>query len=66
MKQNTWVESMVREWEDVRQEAIKSGTQAHISRIFELCVEKGSELPVGDEKRKFKGRSVVQGNYVRD
>ena len=35
-------------------------------RIFELCVEKGSELPEGDPARKFKGRSVFQGNQVKD
>ena len=34
--------------------------------MFEICVEKGSELPIGHELRKFKGRTVFQGNNVRD
>ena len=34
--------------------------------MFEICVEKGSELPAGHELRKFKGRTVFQGNNVRD
>jgi hypothetical protein len=29
-------------------------------------VEKGSELPVGDPNRKYKGRVVFQGNQVKD
>ena len=38
----------------------------HFARIFDLCVEKGSELPQGDKDRKFKGRAVLQGDQVRD
>ena len=34
--------------------------------MFEICVEKGSELPQGHKLRKFKGRTRFQGNYVRD
>ena len=34
--------------------------------IFEICVEKGSELKEGDPARKYKGRVVFQGNEVRD
>jgi hypothetical protein len=34
--------------------------------VFEICVEKGSELPQGRKPRKFKGRTVFQGNNVRD
>jgi hypothetical protein len=62
----TWDESTVREWEQVAQEARKNGRVAHVGRIFDICVEKGSELPKGDPARKFKGRVVFQGNNVRD
>ena len=65
-KINTWDESIVREWEQVALEARKSGKVAHVGRIFDICVEKGSELPRGDPARKFKGRVVFQGNNVRD
>ena len=37
-----------------------------LEKVFEICVEKGSELPVGHKLRKFKGRTVFQGNNVRD
>ena len=37
-----------------------------MGRIFEICVEKGFELPVGDPNRKYKGRVVFQGNNVKD
>jgi hypothetical protein len=38
----------------------------HHGRAFSICTEKGSELPVGDLARKYKGRFVYQGNDVRD
>ena len=34
--------------------------------IFDICVEKGSELPPNDPNRKFKGRVVFEGNRVQD
>ena len=58
--------STVREWDDVSREAIKNKTKVHVGKIFEICVEKGSELPQGDPMRKFKGRTVFQGNNVKD
>ena len=61
-----WDESAVREWRDVAEEARRKGKKAHVGRIFEICVEKGSELPVGDPNRLFKGRVVFQGNGVHD
>ena len=42
------------------------GTMRNTGRIFEACYEKGSELPADDPRRKFKGRTVFQGNNVRD
>ena len=38
--------------------------ESFIGRIFDLCVKKGHELPVGHEDRKFKGRVVFGGNDV--
>ena len=55
-----------REWDDVSREAKKKGKKAHVGKVFEICVEKGSELPPNDTMRKFKGRTVLQGNKVRD
>ena len=61
-----WDYSTVREWDDVSREAIKNKTKVHVGKIFEICVEKGSKLPQGDPMRKFKGRTVFQGNNVKD
>ena len=47
-------------------EAIKNKTKVHVGKIFEICVEKGSEISLGDPMRKFKGRTVFQGNNVKD
>ena len=44
-----------KEWENLR----------NLGRIFEACYEKGPELPESDPRRKFKGRTVFQGNNVR-
>ena len=43
-----WDEAAVQEWSDVADKARRSGEKAHVGRIFEICVEKGSELPAGD------------------
>eukprot|EP00435_Cladocopium_sp_Y103_P010642 s3504_g2.t1 len=62
-------ESRVRECRDIVAEAKKAGQTVHLGRIFEACYdcyEKGSELPESDPRRKFKGRTVFQGNNVRD
>ena len=50
---NCWDETGVREWADVACEARLKGWKAHVGLIFEICVEKGSELPIGhpDEQR---------------
>ena len=56
----------MREWKDVAAEAKRKNIKAHVGRIFDLCVEKGSELPPDHLGRKFKGRVVFQGNQVMD
>ena len=61
-----WDQNKVRECRQVVNEAIKANKKVHIGRIFEICVLKGSELPEGDPRRKYKGRTVFQGNNVFD
>ena len=63
-KLGCWDESSVQELGAVKAKAVASGKKIHIGRIFELCVEKRSELP--PEQRKYKGRVVFQGNNVQD
>ena len=56
----------MKDWNDVAHAAQSAGQKAHVGRVFELCVEKGSELPKGSKGRKYKGRSVFQGDQVKD
>ena len=37
-----------------------------MGKVLEICVGKGSELPEGAPLRKFKGRTVFQGNNLKD
>ena len=59
-------ETRVREWRDVRRDDKSTGEKAHVGRVFCICVKKHAELPVGDPKRKYKGRSVFGGDRVYD
>ena len=59
-------ESKVRPWSEVKAEARRAGKTVHVGRIFDICVEKNSELPASDPRRKYKGRVVFGGNDVRD
>ena len=61
-----WDESEVKEKRQVRRQAEIDGVLVHFARIVDLCVEKGSELPVGHKDRKFKGRAVLLGDQVKD
>ena len=67
MKKRAWDMDMesVCEWERVSGDSQKSGRKVHVGEIFEICVEKGSELPEGDPLRKFKGHTVFQGHNVK-
>ena len=58
--------SIVREYDDVVSEAKKSGKEVHMARIHGICVEKNYQLPKGHPNRKFKGRSVLLGNQVKN
>ena len=61
-----WVEKKVREFEAVASEAKKSEQKVHFGNVFEIGSLKGAELKQGDPNRKYKGRSVFQGNKVLD
>ena len=61
-----WDYNTVREWSQVVKEAKGKSEKVHVGKIFEICVEKGSELQKGNPLRKFKGRTVFQGNNVKD
>ena len=61
-----WLEKKVRENRDVAREAKAKEAKAHFGRIFEICSQKGSELPKGHPEQKWKGRSVFEGNKVSD
>ena len=62
----TWDEVRVQECRKVIGEAHRKGETVHLGRIFEACYEKGSELEAWNPLRKFKGRTVFEGNNVRD
>ena len=55
-KLQTWTESRVCEYEAARERALEENREAHFGRLFALCVETHSELPIS--KRKYKGRVV--------
>ena len=37
-----------------------------MAHVFGIVVEKNSELPEDDPRRKYKGRAVLGGDQVRD
>ena len=61
-----WLEKKVREYRDVVAEAKHKNVKAPFGKIFEICSVKGDELPDGHPQKKWKGRSVFQGNNVQD
>ena len=65
-KRQTWDESKPREKRDGVREDKADERTSHFGHIFPLCVEKGSELPIGHSGRKMKGRVVFGGNRVTD
>ena len=64
----TWDESEVREHWDLQHEAKvkleKTGVHTHFGSLFDLCVEKASELE--EAKRRYKGRVVFGGHRIHD
>ena len=65
-EENAWRYETVSEWKTISEKAKKSGKKVHVGKVFEICVEKGSEFPEQNKLRKFKGRTVFQGNNVGD
>ena len=65
-KKRAWVIESMRAWDNVRSEAKRKGKKVHLGKVFEICVEKGSELFKGNPLRKLNGRTVFQGNNVQD
>ena len=65
-EQKVWDESVVKEWNDIGQEARRINKKVHMAKLFGFCVLKGSELEENDDRRKFKYRVVFQGNQVVD
>ncbi len=47
-----WDEKAVREASDVVRESKKTGKTVHFDRIFDMCVQKGSELPDSHKGKK--------------
>lgn len=68
VKKTAWLYDTVQEWSTVSDGAKKKGKKVHVGKAFETCVEKESELPLAHKLRKFRGRTVFQGNgnNVRD
>jgi len=63
---HAWGENNPREWDDVAREARIKNAEVHFGMIFGCVVEKNTDLPDGDPRRKFKGRVVFQGNNVKN
>ena len=61
-----WDMSSVREWGHVAARARVRGETIHHGSLATIVVEKNSELPEDDPKRKFKGRTVFLGDQVKD
>ena len=48
--------SWVRDWRGVASIARREERKIDLARVFSIMVEKGSELPDGDDRKKFKYR----------
>ena len=65
-KKKVWSHDKPIEWSQVAKDARVQSKKVHLGRIFGIRVEKGSELPENDARRKFKYRLVFAGNAVPD
>ena len=61
-----WYESNPREWEEVAKEARGTKEEVRFGMVFGFAVEKNTDLPAGDPRRKFRGRVVSQGSKVKN
>ena len=66
LKRDTWDPYSVKEWNFVATQARDSGKKVHVARLFEICVVKGAELDDSDSRKKYKGRAVLDGSWVKD
>ena len=65
-KQDVFDFSVIREYYDVKQEALTLKQVVHFARVHGIIVEKNYQLRENDERRKFKGRGVLLGNKVKN
>lgn len=61
-----WDSSTVRDFNEIARAARRNNVKVHLGRVFGIMVEKGAELPKGDERRKYKYSFAFQGNNVID
>ena len=61
-----WDESQPRDLNKLLKEAKAHGRTLHWGHVFDICVEKNSELPKSNKLRKYKGRVVFAGNNVKN
>ena len=64
VKQRCWVVESVREYQEVKDEAIAQGRTVHFGRIDPRCMRKHSELDKQFHKRK--GRIIYRGDSAKD
>ena len=62
----TWDEDNPEEYWTVLKRLRGQGKHGNFARIFDICVEKNSELNADDIRRKYKGRVVYGGHRVWD
>ena len=63
-ERGVWDVEVIRDWDEVSNEARSQNKEVHMGRLFGIMVQKGSELKDGDERKKYKYRVVFQGNNV--
>ena len=49
-----WLEKKVHEYDNVAREAKAKEAKAHFGRIFEICSQKGSELPENSQRLSMR------------
>lgn len=64
--QKVWDEKIVGSWNQVANVPRLTGKYIHLGKLLGICVERLSELPDGDPRKKYKYRVVFQGNRVVD
>ena len=51
-----WDEDNHREWEDAATVARGAKEEVHVGSVLGFVVEKNTDLPAGDPRRRFRGR----------